>query len=198
MKIKRKRPVHKPKATRDTVAKRIAAAIKINENVKALALANYGSDGEAVLSRMAHREVPAGFRPLNEAGLSEFIQDWLLLRAFQTDPFWKDRTDHEQTARIRRRVEFEMVNYFSERLESGDWKFFHNFADKLKAEVAYRDAALLKNRSPIHAELVASKLFDKTVNLTGLAKQFRVSVRRVWEINRAIGAKTVSRGKPRK
>ena len=198
--MKKKTPrksVKKTKATRDTVAKRIAAAAETNP-AKALALANYGSEGEAMLERMASRNEPAAFRPLNEAGLSQFIQDWLLLRDFKTDPFWKDRTDREQQARIRRKVEFEMVNYFSDRLEAGDWKFFHNFADKLKAEVTYRDAAMLKNRSPIHAELLASKLFEKTVNLTKLAKQFGVSVRRVWAINQEIGAKTLSPGKPRK
>ncbi len=195
--MKRKRPVRKPKATRDTVAKRIAAAAKTDPS-KALALANYGSDAEAVLNRMVSRNEPAAFRPLNEAGFSRFIQDWLFVGECQTDSFLKQHNDRESLALKRDQLKIEMEIFFGDRLEAGDWKFFHDFADKLKAEVSYRDAATLKSRSPIHAELLASKLFGKTVNLTELAKQFRVTVRRVWEINRRIGAKTLSRGKPRK
>lgn len=197
MKKKRKRPARKPKATRDTVAKRIVAAAKTDPR-KALALANYGRDGEAVLNRMASRNEPAWFRPLNKAGLSEMIQDWLFLGDCQTDSFLKQHTDREIQTQKRDQLKIEMEIFFGDRLEAGDWKFFHDFADKLKAEVSYRDAATLKSRSPIHAELLANKLSEQTVNLTKLAKQFRVSVRRVWEINRTIGAKTLSRGKPHK
>jgi hypothetical protein len=197
MKEENKQQIHKPKATRDTVSKRIAAAMK-TDPWKALALANYGMNGEAVSNRMSNRSESASFRLLNEAGLSEMIQDWLFLGDCQTDFFLKQHNDPEILRWKREQLEKELIIFFSNSLETGDWKFFYKFADKLKREVNYRDAATLKNRLPIHSELIASKLFEKTVNLSKLAKQFHVSARRVWAINRIIGAKVCKPGKPRK
>jgi len=191
-----RKPVRKPKASRDTVTKRIAAAAKTNA-LKALAFANYGSEAEAVLNRMASRNDPDAFRPLNiEAGLSRFIQGWLLLGDSKTDSFYREQSD--LLAWKRGELQKEMLAYFSDALERGKWIFIHDFADKLKAEVNYRDAAMLKNRSPIHAALLARKLSKTTVNLSELARRENVSPRSVWEVNRKIGAKTLSRGRPRK
>ena len=172
MENKRKRPVRKPKAIRFSLAGRIAAAANTDPG-KALALANYGSDGEAVLGRMAHRDVPASFRPRNEAGLSEFIQDWLFLEMSRTDPWLKEqrRNDHASFTLKQNNLEIETHIFFGDKISTGDWKFFHKFADKLKAEVSYFDATRLKNRSPIHAELLGAKLWGNKANISKMADE---------------------------
>jgi hypothetical protein len=169
-KTKPKPAAKSAKTTRNTLPKAIATVAKTNPS-KALALATYGSDGEAVSNRLSSRNDPAAFRLLTEAGVSSMIQDWLFLGHCETDPFLQAHSERELRAWKREQLLLEMRDFFTEPLEMGDWKFFHNFADKLKAEVAFRDAAYLKNRSPIHAKLLASKLFEGTANLSKFADE---------------------------
>lgn len=198
--MKTRKQTSKPKATRDTLTKRIASRQKkeAGANLEALSLANYGRDAKAVQKHFARVPIHADQVPLSEDGISQFIQDFLFHGDCQTDLFLKKHSNPENLAVERESLNLQMADIFGDRLASGDWIFFQDFADKLKSGVKFRDAGTLKNRKPIHAELLAAKVSNETVNLSAIAKKFGTSVRQVWRVNQMICAKTNLPGHPRK
>jgi hypothetical protein len=186
------RKTRKTKAPRATVAKRIRAAVANGNDSEALNLALYGEDAKGAI-RLNSSAGEVVFRP-DQAWVSQFIQGWLFLKDSKSDL----QSNLELLTFKHSQLRKEMVNYFDDPLERGDWEFFQDFANRLKSEVRSRDAAMLKNRLPIYSELLVSKSQNKAVNLSKLAKKHNVATRSVWEINRNIGAKTLSRGRPRK
>jgi len=153
-----------PKAARDGKVKQLLAAAKTDPH-KALQIALYGKDGEAVANRLSSREKPASFRPLNEAGLRQFIQDWLFIGESWTDPWLKEkrREDPESFALKQNDLEIETAQWFGMKISEGDWKYFRDFAAKLKEGVVFYQAATLQNRDPIHAKILGHRIYGTGV-----------------------------------
>lgn len=153
----------KTKATRDSAAKRIAAA-EMKDTRDALQFALYGSEADAVNARFFNQ---ARRHPLDKAdNLPRFIQSWLMV-----GEMLQEKTDRETALWKRGQLQKEMPAYFSNALETGNWNFFKNFADELKAEVSCRDAAMLKKRSLIRAELLAAKLSGDKPDISKMADE---------------------------
>lgn len=158
--------------TRMKIQTKIATAAKRDKSA-ALALALYGHDGETVSKKLSSQMEPAAFRPLNEAGMSQFIQDWLFIGESRNESWLKKQrqADPASFALRQEHLEIETHQLFGDRIEAGDWKFFETFAKTLKAEIEFREAATHKNRDAIHAELLAANLSGEKADLSKMADE---------------------------